>query len=136
LSLEFPSSIGVGQGSALSPILLALCLAPLLKEFEHRVCMTVLISYIDNGTIIVQADTWGKNLVKLKSAYKIVFELTLSTSPKNTVTVTLTLTLAMPPTPGLPPFTQAPLGNTWASSSIVLSHSGSTSNVTQTRPSR
>jgi hypothetical protein len=78
LSLEFPSSIGVGQCSALSPILLALCLAPLLKEFECRVHVAVLISYIDNGTIIVQSDTWGKNFVKLKSAYKIVFELTQS----------------------------------------------------------
>jgi 2',3'-cyclic-nucleotide 2'-phosphodiesterase (5'-nucleotidase family) len=38
----------------------------------------VLISYNDNGTIIVQSDTWGKNLVKLKLAYKIVFELTQS----------------------------------------------------------
>jgi hypothetical protein len=62
LSLEFPSSIGVGQGSALSPILLALCLAPLLKEFEHRVCVVVLISYVDDGTIIVQSDMWDKNL--------------------------------------------------------------------------
>jgi hypothetical protein len=40
--------------------------------------MAVLISYVDNGTIIVQSDMWGKNLVKLKSAYKIVFELTQS----------------------------------------------------------
>jgi hypothetical protein len=79
LSLEFPSSVGVGQGSALSPILSALCLAPLLKEFEHRVCVAVLISYVNDGTIIVQSDMWGKNLVKLKSAYKIVFELTQST---------------------------------------------------------
>jgi hypothetical protein len=78
LSLEFPSSIGVGQGSALSPILLALCLTPLLKEFEHRVHVVVLISYIDNGTIIVQLDMWDKNLVKLKLAYKIVFKLTQS----------------------------------------------------------
>jgi hypothetical protein len=78
LSLEFPSSVGVGQGSALSPILSALCLAPLLKEFEHRVRMAVLISYVNDGTIIVQSDTWDKNLVKLKSAYKIVFELTQS----------------------------------------------------------
>jgi hypothetical protein len=78
LSPEFPSSVGVGQGSALSPILSALCLAPLLKEFERRVCVVVLISYVDNGTIIVQSDTWDKNLVKLKSAYKIVFELTQS----------------------------------------------------------
>jgi hypothetical protein len=44
----------VGQGSALSPILLALCLTPLLKEFERRVHVAVQISYVDNGTIIVQ----------------------------------------------------------------------------------
>jgi hypothetical protein len=68
----------VGQGSALSPILSVLCLAPLLKEFERRVRVVVLISYVDNSTIIVQSDTWDKNLVKLKSAYKIVFELTQS----------------------------------------------------------
>jgi hypothetical protein len=67
-SLEFPSSVGVGQGSALSPILSALCLAPLLKEFEHRVHVAVLVSYVNNSTIIVQSDMWGKNLVKLKSA--------------------------------------------------------------------
>jgi hypothetical protein len=40
--------------------------------------VAVLISYVDDSTIIVQSDTWGKNLVKLKSAYKIVFELTQS----------------------------------------------------------
>jgi hypothetical protein len=34
LSPEFPSSIGVGQGSALSPILLALCLAPSSKNLS------------------------------------------------------------------------------------------------------
>jgi hypothetical protein len=78
LSPEFPSSVGVVQGSALSPILSALCLAPLLKEFEHRVRVVVLISYVNNGTIIVQSDMWDKNLVKLKSAYKTVFELTQS----------------------------------------------------------
>jgi hypothetical protein len=78
LSPEFPSSVGVGQGSALSPILSALCLAPLLKEFECRVHVAVLISYVNDSTIIVQSDTWDKNLVKLKSAYRIVFELTQS----------------------------------------------------------
>jgi 2',3'-cyclic-nucleotide 2'-phosphodiesterase (5'-nucleotidase family) len=40
--------------------------------------VAVLISYVDNGTIIVQSDTWDKNLVKLKLAYKIIFELTQS----------------------------------------------------------
>jgi hypothetical protein len=78
LSLEFPSSVGVGQGRALSPILSALCLTPLFKEFERRVCMAVLISNVDDGTIIVQSDMWGKNFVKLKLAYKVVFELTQS----------------------------------------------------------
>jgi hypothetical protein len=78
LSPEFPSSVGVGQGSVLSPILSALCLAPLLKEFERRVRVVVLISYVNNSTIIVQSDTWDKNLVKLKLAYKIVFELAQS----------------------------------------------------------
>jgi hypothetical protein len=42
------------------------------------VCVVVLISYVDDSTIIVQSDTWDKNLVKLKSAYKIIFELTQS----------------------------------------------------------
>jgi hypothetical protein len=73
LSLEFPSSVGVGQGSALSPILLALCLTPLLKEFECRVHVVVLISYVDDSAVTVQSNMWGKNLVKLKSAYKIGF---------------------------------------------------------------
>jgi hypothetical protein len=61
--------------------------------------VAVLISYVDDGTIIVQSDTWDKNLVKLKSAYKIVFEWTQSMGlvlEHNTVTVTLTSTLAMP----------------------------------------
>jgi hypothetical protein len=40
--------------------------------------MAVLISYVNDGTIIVQSDTCDKNLVKLKLAYKIVFELTQS----------------------------------------------------------
>jgi hypothetical protein len=43
--------------------------------------MAVLISYVDDGTIIVQSDMWGKILVKLKLAYKIVFELTQSMGP-------------------------------------------------------
>jgi hypothetical protein len=148
LSPEFPSSVGVGQGSALSPILSARCLAPLLKEFEHRVHVAVLISYVDDGTIIVQSDMWGKNLVKVKSAYKIVFELTQSMglvlehnksegfhfSQKHSDS-NPDIDLGYAPTLGIPPFTQAPLGDTWVSSLIMLSHSGSMSNVTQTRPS-
>jgi hypothetical protein len=108
--------------------------------------MAVLNSYVDDGTIIVQSNTWDKNLVKLKLAYKIVFELTQSMglvlkhsklegfhfSQKHGDSNPTSI-LAMPPTLGLPPCAQAPHGDTWASSSIVLSHSGSTSSVTQTR---
>lgn len=43
LSPLFPSSVGRGQGGALSPILSALCLAPILKEFECRVHTAILI---------------------------------------------------------------------------------------------
>jgi hypothetical protein len=71
LPMEFPSSVRVGQGSALSPILSALCLTPLLKEFEHRVHVAVLISYVNNSTIIVQLSTWGKNLLSLSWLTKL-----------------------------------------------------------------
>jgi hypothetical protein len=143
LSLEFPSSVGVGQGSALSPILLALCLAPLLKEFEHRVRMAVLISYLDDGTIIVQSDTWDKNLVKLKLAYKIVFELTqsmglvLEHSKSEGFHFSQKHSDSNPDIDlGYAPYTGAtPLHPGRASSLIVLSHSRSMSNNTQTRPS-
>ena len=33
------------------------------------------MSYVDDSIIIVQSSTWGKNLTKPKSAYKVVFEL-------------------------------------------------------------
>jgi hypothetical protein len=115
----------VGQSSSLSPILSALCLAPLLKEFEHRVHVAVLISYVDNSTIIVQSDTWDKNLVKLKLAYKIIFELTQSMglvlkhsksdrfyfSQKHGDS-NPDIDLGYAPYTGATPFTQAPHGST------------------------
>ena len=36
------------------------------------------MSYVDDGTIIVQSKTWDANLTKLRSAYSVVFELTQS----------------------------------------------------------
>jgi len=76
LSEPFPAAVGVGQGSALSPILSALYLAPVLWEFHTKRHNAQLISYVDDGTIIVQSKTWEENLVKLKSAYATVFQLT------------------------------------------------------------
>jgi hypothetical protein len=63
--------VGVGQGSALSPVLLALYLAPVIKLFEsqaaHLECDV--LSYVDDGTLITQAKDWGSNLDHLQEAY-------------------------------------------------------------------
>jgi len=75
LSEPFPAVVGVGQGSALSPILSAFYLAPVLWEFHTERHNAQLISYVDDGTIIVQSKTWEKNLVMLKKAYATMFQL-------------------------------------------------------------
>lgn len=76
LSPLLATDIGLGQGSALSPIFSSLTMSPLMKEFQCRIGNATLISYVDNGTIIVQLPTWAGNLVKLKRAYKFIFEST------------------------------------------------------------
>jgi len=73
LSEPFPAAVGVGQGSALSPIISALYLALVLWQFHAERNDAQLISYVNDGTIIVQSKTWGENLTKLKSAYDTVF---------------------------------------------------------------
>ena len=72
----FETSVGVGQGSALSPILSALYLAPVLWQASLEVPEAALMLYVDDSTIIVQSKMWGANLTKLRSAYSVVFELT------------------------------------------------------------
>ena len=76
LSPPFETNVGVGQGSALSPILSALYLAPVLWQASIEAPEAALMSYVDDGTIIVQSKTWDANLTKLRSAYSVVFELT------------------------------------------------------------
>jgi hypothetical protein len=76
LSPAFPSSVGLGQGSAMSPVISALTLAPLMKEFERRVASALLISFVDDGTIMAQSPTLEANLPKLVQAYAVVHELT------------------------------------------------------------
>ena len=60
-SFTFPSfnvNIGIGQGSTLSPILLALYLAPIIKTFKKRIknlnkeIPTDILSFVDNGLLI------------------------------------------------------------------------------------
>jgi hypothetical protein len=110
--------------------------------------MAVLISYVNNGTIIVQSDMWGKNLVKLKLAYKIVFELTQSMGLVLEHNKSEGFHLSQKHGESNPdidlgyaPYTGAtPLhpGTTWRYLGfffVMLSHSRSMSNDTRTRPS-
>ena len=68
------ADVGVGQGSALSPILSSLYLAPLLFRFDSLPGRAVLLSYVDDVTILVQSKTWNDNLRKLTNAYQHVFD--------------------------------------------------------------
>jgi hypothetical protein len=60
----------------MSPVISALTLAPLLKEFEQRVALALLISFVDDGTIMAQSPTLEANLPKLVRAYAVVHKLT------------------------------------------------------------
>ncbi|PPQ94726.1 hypothetical protein CVT25_009110 [Psilocybe cyanescens] len=69
--------VGVGQGSALSPVLSALYLTLIMRLFEldplTRGCF--LLSYVDNGTLVVQSKSLLDNCEALKRAYSVIFEL-------------------------------------------------------------
>jgi len=58
LSPYFNVNVGVGQGSALSPILSAIYLTPIIKTFKKRIknlkenIPTDVLSFVDNGLVI------------------------------------------------------------------------------------
>jgi len=72
----------MGQGSALSPILLVLYIAPLLYLFERQAQAlnldTFTLSYVDNGLLVSQGRTYNKTLPELTSSYSIVSDLIVS----------------------------------------------------------
>jgi hypothetical protein len=71
----FAADVGVGQGSAMSPVLSALYLMLIMRCFRasdigHKVD---LMSYVDDGTIIAQSRRVEDNLPLLKEAYGWLF---------------------------------------------------------------
>src|SRR5262249_25789468 len=78
LSPPMGVDVGVGQGSALSPVLSTLTIAPVMELFKRTVPREVatLISYIDDGTVITQAKNVDDNLVTLHVAYAVILTIT------------------------------------------------------------
>jgi hypothetical protein len=76
-SPKMNADVGVGQESALSPVESALYFAPVLSisnQWAAHLDVTVL-SYVDDGTLIVQMKSWDSNLCILRKAYGIMFDL-------------------------------------------------------------
>ena len=82
----------MGQGSALSPILSALYIVPLLHLFECRAQAlnldTSTFSYVDDGLLVFQRKTYNKTLLELTSSYSIVSDLMALKGAKGMFTVT------------------------------------------------
>ena len=85
-SSSFPCSVGVGQESALSPILSALYLSPLLKIFQKRKTntettnkkekiMTDILLFVDDGLLISQEKSLQISHVHLSSSYRIISQI-------------------------------------------------------------
>ena len=74
----FPASMGVGQESALSLVLSALYLAPILYLFEWQArCSENLLNistllFVDDGLLISQERDYDKSLSTLKHSYNVI----------------------------------------------------------------
>jgi len=74
----------VGQGSALSSILSAIYLAPIIKKFKKRIknleirIPTDILSFVDNGLLISQEKSYSLSSFFLLCSYNIMSKLLLN----------------------------------------------------------
>jgi len=77
-SPKFTTSVGVGQGSALSPILSAIYLTPIIKTFKKRIknlkekIHIDILSFVDNGLLISQKKSYELSSTFLLSSYNMI----------------------------------------------------------------
>jgi len=80
-SQKFATSVGVGQGSALSPILSAIYLAPIIKTFKKRIknlkkeIHADILSFVDNGLLISQEKSYDLSSAFLFSSYNMILKI-------------------------------------------------------------
>jgi len=77
-SPAFNTNVGVGQGSALSPILSAIYLAPVIKIFNKRIknlkenILTDILSFMDDSLLISQEKSYSLSSFFLLCSYNII----------------------------------------------------------------
>jgi len=77
-SSPFNINVSIGQGSALSPILLALYLAPIIKTFKKRIknlnkeIPTNILLFVDDGLLISQEKSYSLSNSFLLCSYNII----------------------------------------------------------------
>jgi len=79
ISPSFMVNVGVGQGSALSPILSALYLSPLIyileKRFKNLNLPISILSFVDDGLFIVQNKSFSSSNSQLFCSYNVLSNL-------------------------------------------------------------